>query len=1180
MWSSKGRVTSVVAVLMALLAAPAVAQDTGTISGTVIDNSGNIVPGASIALTNEVTGDTRTTASDGRGAFAFRAVPPGTYTVKVELQGFRAIELRKNVLNASARLDLGALKLEIGTLSEVITVTSEGTVVETKNSDYSGLLTATQISQMQSKGRDVMNLLRLLPGVRYEADVDAMGDSFGTQVPNIGGQRRAWNQVTVDGMNGNELSGTARFSSALNLDAIAEVRVLLNSYKAEFGRSGGANIQIVSKSGGNQYRGSAYWFGRRDEWNATPWVNNRGGLDKPEYHFDTYGVNVGGPLRFSRGAGAPKLFFFYSLEAPQVQRPGPIRQYRVPTALERKGNFSQTFDLNGRLINIKDPLSTGACTATTFGPGCFAGNIIPEDRIDSNTRKLLEMLPLPNALDHNATASWNFQRQETADNPRWNNFLRVDGRPSGENNFWGTLRTFNSNQYGSEITAGPPKWGFYNGSYIFSDSSVTGGWNKIRGSSFVNELQAGARRQTEGFQTHTEADWQYLRREDVGWDLRQFFPEANPLGIIPRASFGLAITASGVESPDFTYPDRLGETAEDLLFSVRDTMTWTRGTHSLKAGGYFEYMHNNEARGGSWSGNFNFGNSTNNPFNTNFAFSNALLGVFQNYEETQNPGSTRNRAWMSEWYVQDTWSWKSNFTVDYGARFLWYAPYWRVDDQVANFDVREWDPAQAPRLYRPALVNGVRSAVDPVTGQVLHSVFIGAYVPGTGDPNNGMVNAEDAEHRGFRNTLAPQIEPRVGFSWDISRKGTTVIHSSVGLFHNARLGGGSFGNLRNPPFVTSPAIPNAMISTMFSPGVSLTNRPPNINALSWDYKSPSTTNWSLGVRRDVGWGTVVDATYAGSLGQHMEGQYNLNEVPDGARFLDQNPQNDDPGTAGLQPLPAEFLRPYSGYGNIRIRDNYGTARYHSFQLQANRRYIRGVQFGAAYTWQKSKGIQDEDGDAQSTSVQRSRDFFWATLAQSQTHNLSINYTWDLPRASGANAVLGAIVNGWQISGVNTFASGEWAPVTFTTTDNFDFTGGEGGQGTDVNGIRLVRPNVTGDPMKNGGDPLTGWFDTSVFTRPNGRGDIGNAPRNAVRRPGFNNWDVAVFKNFGLGGARAFQFRLEVFNVLNHTQFTDIDRNARFDATGLQINPNFGTVNGVAAASRPPRIIQMALRINY
>ena len=223
-----------------------------------------------------------------------------------------------------------------------------------------------------------MSLLRLLPGVRYENDIEAMGDSFGSSVPNIGGQRRAWNQVTVDGMNGNELSGTARFSSAINLDAIAEVKVLLNTYKAEFGRSGGANIQIVSKSGSVDYRGSGYWYARREAWNATPWENNRSGLAKPKYHIDTPGFNFGGPLKIPgliNDAREKKVFFFYSLEAPQVQRPGQVRLYRMPTELERRGDFSQTRNAAGQLIFIKDPNNPGACSVRPAGQAA-ATNVI------------------------------------------------------------------------------------------------------------------------------------------------------------------------------------------------------------------------------------------------------------------------------------------------------------------------------------------------------------------------------------------------------------------------------------------------------------------------------------------------------------------------------------------------------------------------------------------------------------------------------------------------------------------------------------------------------------------------------------------------------------------------------------------------------------------------------------
>src|SRR6476619_1663898 len=483
----------VVATLVA--AAPAAAQNTGTISGTIIDNTGQVVPGATLTLINEATADGRTMVSGSRGEFAFRAVEPGSYTVKVELTGFRTMQLKGNVLNASGTLDLGSVKLDIGTLSEVVSVVSEGATIETKNSDYSGLLTSTQISQIQSRGRDVLNLLRLIPGVHYEADIEAMGDSFGSQIPNINGMRRHWNQVTVDGLNGNELSGTNRMNSSINLDAIAEVKVLLNTYKAAFGHSGGANIEIVSKSGSSTYQGSAYWYGKRDAWNANAWENNKAGLPKPKLHIDTPGFNLGGPVRipglYDQKDNAKKLFFFYSFEAPQVQRPGPIRLYRMPTALERQGDFSQTVDANGRVIFIKDPNLSGACSVTTGGPGCFPGNVIPSNRFDPNALALMTMMPFPNTSSVNN--SFNFQRQETSSNPRFNNLLRLDGRPSGNNTIWGSLRTWSSSQYGSEITAGPAKWGFFDGSYVSGDTSVKGGWDHVFSSTGVNALGLGYR---------------------------------------------------------------------------------------------------------------------------------------------------------------------------------------------------------------------------------------------------------------------------------------------------------------------------------------------------------------------------------------------------------------------------------------------------------------------------------------------------------------------------------------------------------------------------------------------------------------------------------------------------------------------------------------------------------------
>ena len=327
-----------------------------------------------------------------------------------------------------------------------------------------------------------------------------------------------------------------------------------------------------------------------------------------------------------------------------MQRPGPVRLYRMPTALERQGDFSQTRDANQGLINIKDPLSTAACSATAGGAGCFPGNVIPANRLDPNALALMRLMPLPNTTS--ANNAYNFTRQETSTNPRYNHLVRMDGRPSGSNTVWGSVRTWRSSQYGSEITAGPAKWGFFDGSYVSGDNSVNGGWNHVFGSTGVNELAGGYRRATEGFGARTDADLQHILKSNVGYNLGQF-TQLNTLGTIPTTTFGLATT--GVDSPDFTYDSRLGSTAFDTLMSVRDNLTLTRGKHTFKVGGHLEYMTNNEARGGTWMGQFQFGNNANNPLNSNFAFSNMALGVYQQYTETSRYGETHNKQWWTEY---------------------------------------------------------------------------------------------------------------------------------------------------------------------------------------------------------------------------------------------------------------------------------------------------------------------------------------------------------------------------------------------------------------------------------------------------------------------------------------------------------------------------------------------------
>jgi hypothetical protein len=811
----------------------------------------------------------------------------------------------------------------------------------------------------------------------------------------------------------------------------------------------------------------------------------------------------------------------------------------------------------------------------------FPGNVIPPDRINPNGRAILNLMPLPNTLDRSFTrGQFNNQIQQTAENPKLNNVVRVDWRPSANDTFYFTFKDWYSDQRGSEVTAGPADWGWFNTHYLNTDRGASANYTKVFNTNLINEAAFGLRHQTEQFHPVEESDWERIRRADIGYSLGQFHPELNPNGVVPKAIFGVP------NSPDLTFDNRLIEKGQAWLTSFRNNLTWVRGSHAFKSGVYIEHLNNSEGKGGvgagPWAGQFNFNVDVNNPFDTRHAFANALLGSFRQYQEIDAFPEVQARRLLAEWYLQDTWKATSRVTLDYGMRFLYYQP-WYTKLPGAVFVPDRYDPARAPRLYQPARINNQNVALDPVTGQTRPNVFVGSFVPGTGDPLNGMVRHDDPDYpRGFRDNQGIHPEPRVGLAWDLFGDARTALHASAGVFHNAHITARSMDvSANNPPAVNTPSIFYGTMDTLLQQA-NFSNRPSNVAGLQRDAKTPTSYNWSIGVQRDIGWGTVIDVTYVGSVARNMEQEVNLNVVPDGARFLDINPQNQDPRNPN-NPLPSEFLRPFRGFQDIIAREHFGTSDYNALQTQINRRYIQGLQFAVAYTYSKARGIADED-ERTISRVRPLKAWHYGPLQHSQTHNLVINYTWDLPKASSVwnNGLVRALLDDWQLSGENAFVSGDWEDVILDTTDNFDFTGGEGGDGGNVgDGLRVVRPTIVGNPTavdnRNASPDAPGnWLNVAAFARPSGRGDFGNAPRYVFQMPPITNWNLAFFKNVPLGGARRLQFRWEIYNLLNLTQFDRIDKEIEFDAEGNQVNEQFGK----ATRARNARIMQGAIRFSF
>ena len=1142
--------------ITAIVSVSAYAQTiTGTIVGTVTDPSGQVIAGAKVTLTSESTGESRTATTNLAGGFAFTALQPGTYSLKVEQTGFKTYERRGLVLSANERLSVGEIRLELGVVTETVRVEAQGALVQSTSSEHSALLTATQVSMIQVRGRDVISLLKLLPGVQYTGDPEAPGGAYGTSMPNIQGTRAQWNSFSVDGLTGNDLGNAPVNSSTINMDAIAEVKVLLNSYQAEYGRNGTATINVVTKSGTREFHGTGYWYKRHEMFNANDFFNNLNGVPKARYRYNTLGFTLGGPFYIpgKLNPSKDKAFFFYSLEDWKIKNPGSLWQRNLPTEAERQGDFSSSLDTNNQLIVIRDPLANQP----------FPGNRIPPSRIDRNGQALLNMFPMPNFLDRTISrGNYNYNYQETINWPKRQHLGRGDYLPNEKDRIFVRLSAWWSDQQGYGVAAGTggSGWPWARLHYTFTDNAVVLNYTRVFSASVVNEFNGGARHSVEKGPPVSQADLERMMRDKVGFRVGQFHPENNPYNVVPMASFG------GIPgAPSLSYDGRFPLRGADTVFDFSDNFTWIRNKHTFKFGIFIERVRNYEGERGNFAGNINFGRDTNNPFDSNHPFANTLLGNFTSYTEASSRPGTQGRQTTIEWFAQDTFKVTRRVTLDYGVRFSWYTPWYQNDGKAASFVIARYQPDKVPPLFWPALdPSGRRVARNPVTGELGPQVLIGAFVPGVGDPVTGMVVATDKTYpRGFKDQQPVQVGPRLGIAFDVFGNGKTAIRTSGGIFYNTRPSGNTLWNLpTNPPVQYNPVIYYGNLNTFLgSAGVLF---PSSVLGFERHAPTPTIYHYMFGIQQDVGFGTVLDVSYVGTLGRHLMQSKNINTVPYGARFLPQNEDRTSPG----RPLPDNFFRPYPGYTNISWYENVSTSNYNSLQVTANRRFARGFQFGLAYTWSKAMDYTDTDGGG--VAVYRPlRVWNYGKAGFDQTHIFVLNYTWDLPKVSRVwnHAVARHLLDNWQLSGITSFVSGQPSGVGFSTTDGADITGGG-------DGARII---VTGKaPLPHGQRKFEKWFETSVFRRPP-RGDYGNAPKDVFRLPGVNNWDLSLFKKFPVKGEeRYFQFRWEMYNAFNHTQYSDVDATARFDPQGNQVNARFGQVT----SARSPRVMQGSLRFTF
>jgi hypothetical protein len=1163
------------------LCSAAMAQTTsGTITGTVTDQSGAIIPGAKIILTEESTKDNHEATAGDSGEFVFAALRPGTYTLSVEKAGFQGFRQTGLALAISQRLALGNIRLTVGQSSESVTISAEAPPITTENADTAPALTPAQLSSIPTAGRDVMSLLRVLPGVSSltvfpwgeagpndPAGPASNGGQFGSFTPQVGGSRLFWNTVLVDGQVGSNPDFPGLFMSAISMDAVSEAKIVSHNYTAEYGRNPGPTIILVTKSGSSQFHGAAYGYKRHEEFNANDFFNNRDGIPKPLYRFGTLGLAVGGPI-FIPGhfnSDRRKLFFFFAHEYWNTKLPQGITRLTVPTAAEKAGDFSQTLDQAGNLRVIKDP--------TTGAP--FAGNKIPQSLINPNGLVLLNFLPLPNQLDRSVTqGAYNFVWQDICDIPKRLDSLKLDYYPHEKD-----LISVHPRQWHSDTRAysdGCRVLGFGGNLPIFkhhykylTDSAVVN-WTHTFTPSMTNEFGTGftgekERGPADNLFGRTVANYfDPVRRDKTGFTLGQLYPAANGYDILPQALFNFV-----PGSPNITTEPRFPDHQGYERFHFLDNFSLIRNKHTFKFGIYFERNWATDGPHAScFDGCFDFSHDIYNPLDTGWDFANALIGNFRQYQESNTRLQYQAQSNMAEWFAQDTFKVTRKLTLDIGMRFSWFTP-WHVGKGLgAEFVQNRYDPTQVPPLYRPVPdpnnPTGPEIAQNPVTGALAPSVYIGAFT-GSFDYSGSVLSSDKSYPSGFREQQSVQYAPRFGIAYDPFGDGKTAIRTGFGILKETLPTYNTYfwTMVSNPPVQKEPSIFYGTMDTLLQRQGLLF--PVGSSSIQLKDKVPSIYKYSFGIQREITRDMSLDVSYVGNVARHLIQGVNINEVPYGAHF---QPQNQDPATGAA--LPDDFYRPYPGYEGIGQLGNFGWSNYNSLQVAFNRRMSHGVQFGLSYTWSKamgtSSGYSSNDGDTLAT-YRPWRIWNYGVSPFDQRQVLVVNYVWDLPRASklAPNPVIKFVLDNWEVSGIATFANGLPQPINFSTSDGADIAGGGDG----------VRANMVAS-VTSGAGGFYNWFNPAAFGRPV-QGYYGNAPVLPFVGPGQSNWDITLMKKFPLwSDRRSLQFRGEFYNAFNHPQYQLVDNNAVFNPSGAQINGEFGQVIG----TRAPRVIQLSLRLEF
>lgn len=1043
---------------------------TADLVGTIKDNSGAVVSGAKVTLTNVATSVSRSLVTDSSGNYVFTGLQPGGYTLTAEAQGFRKVERTGVELQVNQRAQVD-VDLQVGAVGETVQITGSAPLLESQSSVLGSVIQERQVQDLPLNGRNFVQLAILSPGVSG-AGSGMRGSIMSGSRPDdlrpgtelfVNGNRESSNNYLYDGIDNNDRLTLAIIVRPA-VEAIKEFKIQTNLFSAEQGRNPGGQVNVVTKSGSNEWHGTAYEFLRNRSLDANNFFSNRARQGKPQFQQNQFGGAFGGRLIKN------KTFFFGDYDGFR-QNLGRLFVNTVPTVKMRQGDFSEI------TAGIFDPATT-VQNGTAFTRQQFQNNLIPQNRWDAVTAKLINAYPLPtttglaNNLVTTPTRKQNWDQYD----------VRVDHTQSDRDSFfgrysWSKTATINPFTFPAVNLAGVGKSiGIGNEDTFAGTSGLTAqhlvlNWVHVISPRMMLDVRAGYARFHLDF---TQAD--VASGDKLG----------NKLGV-PNANQQDLQNGLPIFSPagytGIGHSRSLPILRRQNIFQYVGNLTYTSSAHTIKTGFDARRRHLTEYQTNRGNGRFNFApNITNNPANNTGgnAIAAFLLGAPSLIEQDYLLAWVGLRGTEYSAYIGDDWRVTQKLTLNLGMRYELDTPYSEVANRWANF--------------------------DPSTATVL--------VAG----RNGV-----SKYAGV-NTFKKGFAPRFGFAYKVADK--TVVRGGGGIFWNtAGHGGNTLRLQRHVPFgpIYSFSPGNFFVTRRVSdgfptiPALNLANADvPTGSVIGVDpnYQPGYAEQFNLTVEHELPSSLLLKASYVANLGRHLDTSYNLNQAVPGAGAV-----NNRRPFFGVRPTLADVTWAVSD----------GLAAYHAFQFSAEKRLTAGLSGLLSYTWGHSIDTVGQnfgggsDGPLPQDPLNRRADR--GNSPFDIRHRLTVAWNYSLPFGKGKKWLSGGgpaeyVLGGWQINGINTFQTG----LPFTPTANT----------STLNTGTASRPNRTGNGTLDN-PTIDRWFDTSAFATP-AQFSYGNSGRNILYGPGRVNMDFSLFKDFRLVEAVKLQFRTEFFNVFNHAQF--------------------------------------------